>query len=493
MSNLPLSLFRADQVRKLDQLAIVERCIPGITLMENAGAAAWLALRDTWPEANRITVVCGSGNNAGDGYIIARIAQEHGCEVRVLSLADPARLQGDAATAAEQFLATGLKCEEFSPQHLTGSDVIVDALLGTGLDRPVDGAYLEAIEALNHSGCGVLSIDIPSGLHADTGQVMGSVVRADVTVTFIGLKSGMFTSMGPEYCGQVIYSDLDVPQDIFTEIKPRAHRIDPAETARLLGKRARNAHKGDFGHVLIIGGDYGFAGAVRMAGEAALRAGAGLVSIATRQEHALAIPPAVPELMARGVANATDLNALLEKATVVAIGPGLGQSEWSLAMLGKVLETRVPVVADADALNLIAREPYHSDRWILTPHPGEASRLLSTTTQAVQSDRFGAAAELRRRYGGVVVLKGCGTIIADEADELSVCDAGNPGMATGGMGDVLTGLVAGMVAQGIGKGAAARTAVSLHARAADAAAAEGGERGLMAMDLMPWIRRFANP
>lgn len=493
MSNLPFALYQAEQVRKLDQLAIAEHGIPGITLMEHAGAAAWQALRADWPEAHRITVVCGSGNNGGDGYILARIALKQQCSVRVMTLADPVQLKGDAATAAQGLLAAGVTAESFSPQYLADCDVIVDALLGTGLDRPVSGAYLEAIAALNRSQRAILSLDIPSGLQADTGQVLGGAVKASATVCFIGLKAGMFTGSGPEYSGRVMFSALDVPQEIYAGIKPIATRIHESELTRLLAPRVRDAHKGDFGHVLVIGGDYGFAGAVRMAGEAAARSGAGLVSIATRGEHALVLPTAVPELMARGVDDVADLDALLEKATVIAIGPGLGQSLWGQSLLSKVLECRQPLVADADALNLIAREPFHCDNWILTPHPGEAARLLATSTREVQDDRYSAAMELQRRYGGVIVLKGCGSIIADEAGDLTVCDAGNPGMAAGGMGDVLTGIIAALLAQGLGKGAAARTGVYLHACAADAAAAVGGERGLRATDLMPRIQRLANP
>jgi len=493
MSNLPLALYRAEQVRKLDQIAITERGIPGITLMEHAGAAAWHALRAAWPQARRITVVCGSGNNAGDGYILGRIALEQQCNVRVMALVDPAQLKGDAATAAQGLRAAGVMAESFSPHHLADCDVIVDALLGTGLNRPVSGVYLEAIAALNRTQRATLSLDIPSGLQADTGQVMGAAVKASTTVCFIGLKAGIFTGSGPEYSGRVIFSDLNVPPDIYAGIKPGATRIHESELTRVLTPRLRDAHKGDFGHVLVIGGDYGFAGAIRMAGEAALRSGAGLVSIATRSEHAFALSAAVPELMARGVSDAADLDALLEKATVIAIGPGLGQSRWGQTLLSKVLECRQPLLADADALNLIAREPFHSDNWIITPHPGEAARLLATSTRQVQDDRYGAAAELQRRYGGVIVLKGCGSIIADQTGDLSVCDAGNPGMAAGGMGDVLTGVIAGLLAQGLGKGAAARIGVYLHARAADAAAAVGGERGLQATDLMPGIQRLANP
>lgn len=493
MSNLPNALYRAEQVRKLDHIAISERGIPGITLMQRAGTAAWRALQTHWTGAHRITVLCGSGNNAGDGYILAGIAHQQQCEVRVMTLTDPEQLRGDAATAAHECQDAGVACELFSPQKLRDSDVIVDALLGTGLDRPLSGAYLEAVQALNRARPAVLSMDIPSGLHADSGRVLGGAVKAHVTISFIGLKAGMFTGSGPEYTGRVLFSDLDVPSDIYTGIKPCAARIHESELARLLAPRTRDAHKGDFGHVLIVGGDYGFAGAVRMAGEAAARTGAGLVSIATRKEHAFAIPAAVPELMARGVACGADLDPLLERATVIAVGPGLGQSPWGLDLLSKVLECKRPLVVDADALNLIAREPSQSDNWVLTPHPGEGARLLGTSTRDLQADRYAAAAELRRRYGGIIVLKGCGTIIADEAGELSVCNAGNPGMASGGMGDVLTGVIAGLLAQGLSKGAAARLGVYLHARAADAAAVAKGERGLRATDLMPEIQRFANP
>jgi NAD(P)H-hydrate epimerase len=255
--------------------------------------------------------------------------------------------------------------------------------------------------------------------------------------------------------------------------------------------RPKNAHKGLFGHVLVVGGDYGFAGAARMAAEAAARVGAGLVSVATRPEHALLIPVARPELMARGIESPEALGPLLERAGVIAVGPGLGNSDWSAALFSRILETGAQLVVDADALNLLARDPLKRSDWILTPHPGEAARLLGCTSAEVQNDRFAAAAQLQQRYGGVCVLKGCGTVIATETQAPAVCSDGNPGMASGGLGDVLTGTIAGLLAQGLDLHAAALLGVCLHAAAGDRAARDG-QRGLLAMDLMSWLRRLMN-
>ena len=247
--------------------------------------------------------------------------------------------------------------------------------------------------------------------------------------------------------------------------------------------------KGQFGHVLVVGGESGMSGAVRLAGEAAARSGAGLVSVATRTEHAAIISAAVPELMCHGVEGSQSLMPLLHRASVVAIGPGLGQSEWAQTLFGVLLQSHLPMVVDADALNLLAAEPITKDNWILTPHPGEAARLLEQTVDEVQSDRVAAALELQKKYGGVVVLKGAGTVVANSDGIMGICKEGNPGMATGGMGDVLTGVIAGLLAQGVSPDQAARLGVCLHARAGDLAAQEG-QRGLLASDLLPVLRRL---
>lgn len=491
MNTLPECLFTAEQVRELDRRAIEEAGIEGYDLMQRAGKAAFDCLRRHWPGARRLVVLAGRGNNGGDGYVIGRRAQEAGWPVLLLRLGDHAKLSGAAGQAADDYQAAGGECRDFDGT-LPEADLYVDAMLGTGLDRPLRGAILEAVEALNARGAPVFAVDVPSGINADTGAVMGSAVRAGATATFIGLKLGLFTGEAPAYCGQVHYDGLGVPADVFLDLEPAAQRITDAFLARCLPVRQRTAHKGHFGHVLVVGGDHGMGGAARMAGEAALRAGAGLVTLGTRAEHVPAMLAARPEIMSRGLADAGDLAGPLQRATVLALGPGLGTGEWSRDLWSRCLEATIPLVLDADGLNLLAVDRRQRDDWVLTPHPGEAARLLDTDTAAVQADRPAAARSLAGTYRAVVVLKGAGTLVAEPGGRLRLCDRGNPGMATGGMGDVLTGLLAGLLAQGLAPFDAAAAGAALHAGAADRAA-EAGERGLAATDLFGPLRGLLNP
>jgi len=490
--SLPTSLYQAHQVREMDRIAIKDLRIVGISLMEKAGQEVYEILQSNWPDVKTICVFCGSGNNAGDGYILARLAMEAHKKVKLLVLKEPTELRGDAKLAAELYMDAGGVWERFSSTTSVDADVVVDALIGSGLDRLVEGDFYSAIEVINKSGKPVLSMDVPSGLHTDTGQLMGVAVKAAITVSFVGLKQGLFIGQGPGHSGKVYFSDLGVPEAVSQQQRSCVGRIDFAAKQGLLQKRARGSHKGSFGHVLVVGGDYGYAGACRMCGEAAARTGAGLVSLATQPEHAVSIPLVVPELMSRGIVKVNDLDPLIEKATVVAVGPGLCQSSWSLELLSRVLDSKLPLVVDADALNLLAAEPSHSEQWVLTPHPGEAARLLDTSVKEIQAGRLCSARQLQSKYGGVIVLKGCGTVIADETEEISICSEGNPGMASGGMGDVLTGIIAGLIAQGFSLEDAARLGVCMHAAAADKVALEDGERGMLATDLMPWIRWLVN-
>jgi NAD(P)H-hydrate epimerase len=415
-----------------------------------------------------------------------------GLQVTVLQLGDAGKLSGDALQAFRDMEKAGIEARPFSPDGLAGVDVIVDAVFGTGLDRDVSGAWAAAIDTVNIHGKPVLALDIPSGLHADTGVVMGAAVRATATISFIGLKQGMLTEGGRDCCGELLFSDLEVPREVYEQVAPTARRITLDNFHVLLAPRPRNAHKGRNGHVLVVGGDSGMLGAARMAGEAAGRAGAGLVSIATRRSHAASIAAVRPELMVHGIESAVELAPLLAKATVVAIGPGLGQSAWSRELLGAVLDSRRPLVVDADALNLLAHEPVKRDNWVLTPHPGEAARLLNQSAAAIQRDRFAAITALQRKLGGIVVLKGAGSLVRDAEGPTAVCDHGNPGMASGGMGDVLTGVIAGLAAQGLTLYQAAQAGVCIHGAAADQAARQG-ERGMRATDLMPHLRTLVNP
>ncbi|MCZ6802887.1 MAG: NAD(P)H-hydrate dehydratase [Proteobacteria bacterium] len=496
-NRLPVELYSAEQVRELDRIAIEDIGVPGYTLMQRAARFSYETLKENWPEANTLAVVCGGGNNAGDGYVLAKLALEECKQVSVINLIESEKLKGNAATAYQDLLSTNIIPIEFSSSALEGVDVIVDALFGTGLDRDVKGKFYDAITVINASDNAVLSIDIPSGLNADTGNVMNVTVNADITATFIGLKKGMFTGDGLAYSGKIKFDALGVPEETYQRLgqdldNNSVIRLEPEDLYHVLKPRMRNAHKGHFGHVLIIGGDQGYLGAVRMAAEAAARTGAGLVSIATRSSHASLLSTIRPEIMSHGVETLDDLMPLIRHADVIAIGPGLGQSEWARLLLARVLESGLPLVIDADALNLLAEEDQSSMNWVITPHPGEAARLLKTESKTIQSDRFKSARMLHEKYHGPVVLKGCGSLIADTDGQIFVCDAGNPGMSSGGMGDVLTGVIAGLIAQGIDINHATKLGVCLHANAADRAA-RAGERGMMALDVMLHLRNLVNP
>lgn len=486
-------LYTAEQVRELDRITITGGYVSGIDLMERAGKAVWEDILASRPDIGSMLVVCGAGNNAGDGYIIARLVRESGKRVMLIALTDPKKLQGDALTAAKQFLEVGSVTNNIDMIKDGSADIIVDAILGTGIDREVSGTYKAAIELINERDVPVVAVDIPSGLNANNGKVMGCAIRAQRTVTFIGRKLGLYLGESAEYRGDLVYNDLGVPDDVYQGIEPCAELISSGLLQQFLTRRSRLAHKGHYGHVLVVGGDHGYAGAPRMCAEAAARAGAGLVSIATRREHAVAIPASRPELMAAAVEEAQDLKPLLERASIVALGPGLGQSPWSVAIFSRILDCGLPLVVDADALNLLAQEPHHRDNWILTPHPGEAARLLDMDIGEIQGDRLAAVKALQARYGGTVVLKGAGSLIASAKGQTLVCAEGNPGMASGGMGDVLTGLIAGLWAQLPEGKIAAALGVYVHARAADLCAQEGGERGMLATDLLPHVRHLVNP
>ncbi|MEJ2345526.1 MAG: NAD(P)H-hydrate dehydratase [Gammaproteobacteria bacterium] len=493
MTGLPHSLYRAAQVRELDRRAIEEHGIPGYTLMTRAGAAAYACVRRRWPEARRIVVLCGAGNNGGDGYVLARLARQDGLAVSVAQLGETDRLGPDARRAREAWLDAGGTAQPYGAGVTERGDVLVDAVFGTGLQRDVQGTWAEAIEAINRSARPVLALDVPSGLDADRGSVLGTAVRAAATVTFIGLKQGLFTAQGPDACGDILFDDLQVPNDIYLGMAPSASRISHDILPSLLPERAPSSHKGRNGHVLVIGGDHGMMGAALMAGEAAARVGAGLVSVATHPQHAPLLATVRPELMGHGVSGPTDLEPLLRRASVIALGPGLGQSRWAQLLLARALDSRLPLVVDADALNLLAHEPVARGNWILTPHPGEAGRLLGCSAAEIQCDRFAALDALVDAFQGVCVLKGAGSLVHAPGAGVHLCDAGNPGMASGGMGDVLTGVIAGLLAQGLDLEDAARAGVYVHAAAGDAAARRGGMRGLLATDLLAELRRLVNP
>lgn len=491
MSELPKNLYRAAQVHGLEQNALLDHGITGSTLMERAGQAAFDLLLQQWPKTSRIAVLCGVGNNGGDAYVLARLAHKAGIEVSVYQVGDAEKTKDDALTARNALTESGVSINTYKHSGLANWDVIVDGLLGTGLQGDVTSIWQSAIDAINRSGKPVLALDIPSGLDADTGGVSGAAVKATTTITFIGLKQGMLTGNGPHYCGELVFNDLAVPKETYTNVTPAAHRLDMSFVPKVLKKRSPTSHKGDFGHVLIIGGEEGMLGAVKLAAEAAARVGAGRVSVATRKSHASIISSTRPEIMSHGVQIMSAFKLLLEKATVVGIGPGLGKSPWADEMFACVLESSLPVVVDADALNLLARDAVSRKNWILTPHPGEAARLLGTSVEAIQKDRFTAVYELQQRFGGVVILKGKGSLITTDDLSIYLQAGGNSGMASGGMGDVLTGTICGLLAQRLSLKDGARVGVCIHSEAGDRAAIDG-ERGMLASDLMTHLRHLVN-
>lgn len=484
--DLPFALYSAAQVRDLDA-RIIAAGTPGFELMQRAAHAAWRALRRRWPDTGELTVLAGHGNNAGDGYLIAALALRAGWRVRVIAVGDSARLSGDAASAHGEARAAGVDIERWSERcELRG--VLVDALLGIGLGGDVREPYASAIGAINASGLPVLAVDIPSGLSADTGQVLGLAVRADLTVTFIGLKLGLFTANGPDLCGELIFDGLDAnPAQLPGE--PLAQRMTPASLAKL-PMRPKAAHKGLFGHVLVSGGDIGMGGAVLLAAESALRTGAGLVSLATRAAHVPAALARCPELMARGVASSAELLRLAEKSSVLVVGPGVGRDAWGCVLVSAAASLDRLQVWDADALNLLSEQRVSrpSGEWLMTPHPAEAARLLGISTAEVQADRPKAVHALAQRYQAVVVLKGAGSLVAAPDGRLALCSHGHPAMAGAGLGDVLSGILGALLAQGMPSFDAACLAVWLHARAGESLGVQG--RGLAATDLIPAVRQL---
>lgn len=484
-------LYDAAGTRALEHYAIAQLGIAGLTLMERAGHAVFEDLRQRWPAVRRLSIVCGAGNNGGDGYVVARLAAAAGLQPRVVMLSAEQRLRGDGASAYRAMCEAGIAAAD-GDAWFEGADLVVDAVLGTGLERNVEGVYAEAIARINGCGLPVLSVDVPSGINASTGLCHGVAVRATATLSLVSMKQGLVTGDAPAYTGVLRWHDIGLPAAAYAAVPATAQAIDHAHLRGLFAPRLRTAHKGHHGHVLVIGGAPGFGGAARMAAEAAARVGAGLVSLATHPSHAAGLTTQRPEIMCHGVTGAADLAPLLARATVLAIGPGLGTSPWAQKLMAAVRDSPQVQVVDADGLNLLAADPDRREARVLTPHPGEAARLAGVAKQVIHDDRYAAAAALCARFGGVVVLKGAGTLIASTDELPLVVRDGNPGMASGGMGDVLTGVIAGLLAQGLTPRLAAAAGACVHGHAADRAAL-AGERGLLAGDLMPLLRAAVNP
>lgn len=520
------SLYTCEQVRRIDQQTI-DAGVSAYVLMQRAAAAAFRAIAGRWPQCEQLLIVCGAGNNAGDGYELGSQAQAAGWQVQIFYLKPPATLHGPAFTAANAALHNGVNCQPFSAESLSRylktepvvHSVIVDAMLGIGFSGALNAVYADAVTVINGCGLPVFAIDVPTGVNADSGHVDPVAVCADATLSVIARKQGLYTGDAPAFTGDMLFDDLGIPVSVLQQApatEPAARGLDASLLRQTRLARSRTAHKGDSGHVLVIGGDHGFGGAALMAAEAAARAGAGTVSLLTRSAHVSAMLARRPEVMVLGIDdmsadNTAQVLALMARASAIVLGPGLGRSSWSQTLvqtaLAQAASRALPLVVDADALNLLAATDVRwlqlaadavRAQWVITPHPGEAARLLSCTAAQVSADRFASVRALRDKTGTVCVLKGAGTLLAypDLSRPLDICLAGNPGMASGGMGDVLAGVCGAMLALGHSLTArhsvnafdasqAAALAVCVHALAADQAAAQIGERGLMATDLLP--------
>ena len=510
-SSLPKVLYSRELVRAIDAAAIVAGT-PGVVLMKRAARAAFELLLREWPNCSGIIVLCGAGNNAGDGYVLAGLAAQECIPVTVWYVSSPEALQGDALSAYHFAVQEGVVCESFDrefdsrePQQagLYGvKSVVVDALLGIGLNKVVRDGYADAIHWINNCCLPVLALDVPSGLCANTGRVFDFVVNASATITFIGVKKGLLTGQAANHVGLLQFSDLGVLIETLSvnplyKNEPPVHRLEFSDVLTSLPTRRGSDHKGNFGHLSLIGGDNGMGGAILMAAESSFCCGIGLVSIITHTQNITAALIRLPEAMARGMDDGIDnilIDEILYKATALVVGPGIGRRSWAALLVNASLKQSIPMVLDADGLNLLAddcTDVCFRDNWVLTPHPGEAARLLKTDIATIEQDRFAAVTALQKKYGGVVVLKGAGTLVAND-DGVFVCTYGNPSMATAGMGDVLSGIIGALLAQGVSCVDAACLGVCIHALAGDEEISHHGSVGLRATGIFPYIRYVLN-
>ncbi|BDX04656.1 NAD(P)H-hydrate dehydratase [Planctobacterium marinum] len=493
--SLAHNIYTADQVRLVEPRAAELAGVAMYQLMENAGRAVFSLLTATYPEAQRIIVLAGHGNNGGDAYVVARLAIEAGLHCALCELGNPDKLSADASLARTKWLAAQGAQLDIGKLQLSDFDVCVDGMLGTGVSGVVRAPYADVIARLNDQTIPVVSIDIPSGMHADTGVANGIAVQANHTCTFIGIKSGLKTGQGKQLCGQLHFDDLGVGKEFQRLAQQIAKVVDFRNMPAFPGRKI-NSHKGMMGKLLCIGGNEQYGGAIRLTAEAALRTGTGLVKVFCHEASRQTVNNTRPEIMVE--TRTEQLQQTLGWSDAIVIGPGLGQDSWSIkvleAALSHCLEQHKHLVIDADALNLIAehqRLVIPQNLAIITPHSGEAARLLKVTATEVESDRYKAATRLTQTFKTVSVLKGPGTLITSQGNTW-VCENGNPGMATGGMGDVLSGVLGALLSKGISNRLSALYGVCLHSHAADIAAQENGEIGLLASDLFPYIRKLVN-
>lgn len=484
-----IRLYSAEQSQQLDQIATQQYAIPSFLLMKRAANFSWKIIQQQCPNLQQIIILCGTGNNGGDGFVLAQYAKLAGVQTSVYLYGSEAKIHGDAKLAYNEWHALHgltLPLETLESTEADEQTLIVDALFGTGLDRALKPSLTNILQQLAEAPAKSCAIDIPSGLQTDTGNILGYTLPADFTCTFISHKFGCYTQQGPDACGQIFFSDLHLNKEapeIFTEIPSTALSHNLKHWLKYLPKRDNHSHKGSQGTALLIGGNHSMMGAIQLAAGTALRSGCGLCKVITQNEHRQTLTGQQPEIMSYDDAAS---QALISQANAIALGPGLGTNQWAQNLFRHTVQKpeQTPLVMDADALNLLAQTNawQKQDNFVYTPHPGEAARLLDCSTAEIQQDRVAAIRNLQQKYGGVFVLKGNGTLIHD-GENLELCRSGNPGMSIGGMGDVLTGTIVAFLAQGLTPFTAACLSVNLHASAADILAQQKGQVGLLPSEL----------
>jgi len=503
LQSLPQRAYSATEVLNNEHLVAEKQGIAMYDLMEAAGQACFGFIQRHYPWLKKLLVLSGMGNNGGDGFVIARLAQEAGIHVTVYLCAEQAQLKGDAKTAFETLVGTQatIICQHEGPIDNNvildkEYQLIIDALFGIGFRGELPDSFLSMVHAINHSNLPVLSVDVPSGLEASTGFVSSAAIRASHTITFIALKQGLLTGKSADYVGELYLADLNLG-DCFQQFIHSTVNVQELTDGReggnlALPKRSPSSHKGHIGLLMTFGGSCGYPGAIRLASEAALRAGAALVSVCCHQENHPMVISGRPELMLMS-SKIEQLNKNLQfsKAKAFVCGPGLGQNDWGKMVFDAVMTSKTWTVLDADALYFLAKYPRKKMHWILTPHPGEAATLLDCTVADIEADRFSAVRRITHRYGGICVLKGAGTLICD-GHNIWVNTSGNSGMASGGMGDVLSGIIGALLMQHTSPIDAVRLAVYIHGKAADLVAKEQGKIGMLASDLFPQLQYLLN-
>lgn len=492
-ASLSHKIYTADEVRRHEPDAATRADLDMYELMERAGHAVFRQLRASFPTCQRVLVLCGHGNNAGDGFVFARLAKEAGMEVCLVAIGDSQKYSANTRQAQQKWHSNGGQSHTW-PVSLANHDVVVDAMLGTGIKGEVRAPYRDIITALNQQNAPVISIDVPSGLHANTGVPCGIAVNATITITFVGIKTGLVTGAGKQHCGKLSFNALGIAES-FNQLATPAALLVSANRLPALPPRQINTHKGSFGRLLCIGGNQGMHGAIRLSAEAALRSGAGLVKVLCHTDSYSLVAGGLPELM---LARADeDVESLFDWASCIVVGPGLGQDDWARSLFDALLKYQIqaekPMLIDADGLNLLSTlDPSALPKnCILTPHPGEAARLLGLSTAEIESDRYQAITNLTNLYQNAVILKGAGSLVSS-GQQFFVVEDGNPGMASGGMGDLLSGTIGGLMAQGMDIANSALTGACVHAMAGDLCAEKQGQRGMIASDLIPFITELVN-